>query len=194
MGLALAALAGCGKKPPVFTGIDITGTGIGTGVSTGGATLAPLRLAGSDGREHALSDFKGKYVLLFFGFTQCPDVCPTALARSVEIRRLLGPDGSQVKVVFVTIDPERDTVALLAEYMRAFDPDFVGLRGDAAQTARIAADYKITYQKVPSGDSYTMDHTAITYVLDTTGQARLALKHDETAEQCAADLRALMHP
>ena len=167
-----------------YTGIDITGSSIGP----------DFRLFYGDGKPASLLDFKGKYVLLFFGFTQCPDVCPTALSRAVETKKLLGADGDKLQVLFVTVDPERDTAALLAEYMRAFDPGFVGLRGDAAQTAKAAKDFKIFYRKVPSGSSYTMDHTAITYVFDATGKIRLAFKHDQTAQQCAADLRKLMQP
>ena len=142
----------------------------------------------------ALRDFKGKLVLLFFGFTQCPDVCPTALARAVEIKRLLGADGDKLQVVFVTVDPERDTAPLLNDYMRAFDPTFVAVRGNLDQTAKAARDFKIFYRKVPSGSSYTMDHTALTYAFDTSGKIRLAMKHAETAQQCADDLRLLLNP
>jgi len=178
--LPLAAHA----APPAYTGIDVTGSSIGP----------DFRLFYGDGKPASLQDFKGKYVLLFFGFTQCPDVCPTALSRAVEIKKLLGADGNKLQVLFVTVDPERDTAALLAEYMRAFDPGFIGLRGDAAQTAKAAKDFKIFYRKVPSGSSYTMDHTAITYVFDAAGKIRLAFKHEQTAQQCAADLRQLMQP
>ena len=112
----------------------------------------------------------------------------------MEIKRLLGADGDKIQVVFATVDPERDTGALLTEYMRAFDPAFVAVRGTLEQTAKAAADFKIFYRKVPSGSSYTMDHTALTYVFDAGGKIRLALKHEQTAQQCAADLRQLMHP
>ncbi len=172
------------QAAPAFTGIDITGSTIGP----------DYKLSYSDGKPASLRDFKGKYVLLFFGFTQCPDVCPTALARAVEIKRLLGADGDKMQVVFVTVDPERDTGPLLTEYMRAFDPTFVAVRGTLEQTAKAAADFKTFYRKVPSGSSYTMDHTALTYVFDAGGKIRLALKHEQTAQQCAADLRQLMNP
>ena len=181
---SLAALPLAANAAPAFTGIDITGSTIGP----------DYKLSYSDGKPASLRDFKGKYVLLFFGFTQCPDVCPTALARAVEIKRLLGADGDKMQVVFVTVDPERDTGPLLTEYMRAFDPTFVAVRGTLEQTAKAAADFKIFYRKVPSGSSYTMDHTALTYVFDAGGKIRLALKHEQTAQQCAADLRQLMHP
>ena len=169
---------------PAYNGIDVTGAAIGP----------DYQLFYADGKPASLRDFKGKYVMLFFGFTQCPDVCPTALSRAVEIKRLLGADGNKLQIVFATIDPERDTGALLAEYMRAFDPTFVSVRGNAAQTAKAAADFKIFYRKVPSGSSYSMDHTAITYVFDADGKIRLAFKHDQTAQQCADDLRKLMAP
>jgi len=167
-----------------FTAIDITGANIGP----------DYQLFYSDGKPASLRDFKGKYVMLFFGFTQCPDVCPTTLARATEIKRLLGADGDKLQVVFVTVDPERDTGPLLAEYMRAFDPTFVAVRGNAEQTAKAAKDFKIFYRKVPSGSSYTMDHTALTYVFDAAGKIRLAVKHEETAQQVAADVRLLMQP
>lgn len=179
----LLPLAGCDQPAPHYTAIDVTGAPFDTAFS----------LDGPGGRKYALADFRGKYVMLFFGFTQCPDVCPTALSRAVEIRRQLGKDAARVQVVFITIDPERDTPALLAEYMAAFDPGFIGLHGDMHQTAQVAANFKIYYKKVASGSSYTMDHTALTYVLDDKGQMRLAMKHQSTAEECAADLRSLMY-
>ncbi|MRX10324.1 redoxin domain-containing protein [Pseudoduganella sp. FT25W] len=183
--LALLPLAaGSAHAASGFTALDITGSAIGP----------DYQLFYGDGKPASLRDFKGKVVMLFFGFTQCPDVCPTALARSVEIKRLLGPDGDKLQVVFVTVDPERDTAPLLAEYMHAFDPTFVAVRGNLEQTAKAAKDFKIFYRKVPSGSSYTMDHTALTYVFDASGKIRLAMKHAETAQQCADDLRLLMHP
>jgi protein SCO1/2 len=187
--LFLSSLAALPLLAPVahaagFNAVDITGSAIGP----------DYRLSYTDGKPATLRDFKGKIVLLFFGFTQCPDVCPTALARAVEIKRLLGADGDKLQVVFVTVDPERDTAPLLAEYMRAFDPGFVAVRGTPAQTAKTAKDFRIFYRKVPSGSSYTMDHTALTYVFDTSGAIRLAMKHEQTAQQCADDLRLLLHP
>ena len=167
-----------------FTAIDLTGAAIGP----------DYLLSYPDGKPATLRDFRGKFVLLFFGFTQCPDVCPTALSRAVEIKRLLGADGNKLQIVFATIDPERDTGPLLREYMAAFDPTFIVVRGTAEQTARTAKDFKIMYRKVPSGASYTMDHTAITYVFDANGKIRLGLKHDQTAQQCADDLRQLINP
>lgn len=181
--VALPLVAGSARAAG-FTAIDITGANIGP----------DYQLSYSDGKPASLRDFKGKYVMLFFGFTQCPDVCPTTLARASEIKRLLGADGDKLQVVFVTVDPERDTGPLLAEYMRAFDPTFVAVRGNLEQTAKAAKDFKIFYRKVPSGSSYTMDHTALTYLFDANGKIRLAVKHEQTAQQVAADVRLLMHP
>ncbi|WP_373991948.1 SCO family protein [Duganella sp. BuS-21] len=181
---ALPLLASTAHAASGFTAIDITG-----------ASLGPdYQLSYTNGKPASLRDFKGKLVLLFFGFTQCPDVCPTALSRAVEIKRLLGEDGNKLQVVFVTVDPERDTSPLLDEYMRAFDPTFVAVRGNLEQTAKTAKDFKIFYRKVPSGSAYTMDHTALTYVFDASGKIRLAMKHEQTAQQCAADLRLLLNP
>lgn len=178
----LALLAGCKRAPLPFNGIDLTGATYGR----------DLRLQDADGRERTLADFRGRALMLFFGFTQCPDVCPTALTRALEIRQLLGADGGRLAVAFVTIDPERDTPEVLKAYVSAFDPGFVALRGDAAQTAEAAREFKVFYKKVPTGASYTMDHTAITYVFDPEGRLRLALRHEQGAQECAADLRQIL--
>jgi protein SCO1/2 len=180
--LLAAAIAGCSREAPRFNGMDITGADWGRGFS----------LQDPDGRTRTLADFRGKYVLLFFGFTHCPDVCPTALLRAKEMKRLLGADAERVQVIFVTVDPERDTGELLREYTKAFDPDFLGVRGDPDATRRTAAEFKAFYEKVPSGASYTVNHSALTYVFDAQGRLRLALQHTQTAEQYAADLRLLM--
>jgi protein SCO1/2 len=145
-----------------------------------------------DGKIRSLPEFKGKIVMLFFGFTQCPDVCPTALGRAAEVRRLLGDDAEKLQVIFVTIDPDRDTPNLLRNYMRAFDPSFIALGGDTEATAAIAKEFKIFYQKVTTGSSYTMDHTTLTYILDTQGLLRLAMKHEQTAAEFAADIKSLL--
>jgi protein SCO1/2 len=186
-GLAVAmAMAGCRNKaaPVRFHGIDASGADYGR----------QLSLRDADGNLRSLSDFKGKAVMLFFGITQCPDVCPTALARATEIRRLLGTDGNKLQVLFVTIDPERDTPAVLKAYTAAFDPSFIGLYGDQAQTAAVAKEFKIYFQKVPTGDSYTMDHTSLSYVFDPAGALRLAWRHAQSAQECAQDLRQILHP
>ena len=132
-------------------------------------------------------------MLIFFGFTQCPDICPTALSRAADVMQRLGPESDRLQVIFVTIDPERDTPALLREYTRAFHPSFVGLHGDAAVTAATAQQFKVFYNKVPTGSSYTMDHSAISYVFDPQGRLRLAVKHEQPAASLAADIGRLLN-
>lgn len=180
--VAVLVLAGCGGDAPKFQGVDLTGAGWGRDFS----------LQDPEGRTRMLADFRGKYVLLFFGFTHCPDVCPTALTRAKEMRKLLGADAAKVQVIFVTVDPERDTAALMREYTAAFDPSFLGLRTDAEGTKRTAAEFKVFYEKVPTGSSYTVNHSAMTYVFDDKGRLRLGLKHTQGADEFAADLRTLM--
>ncbi len=182
---ALLALAGCQKQTPqTFHGIDISGATYG----------ADFRLSDPEGRERTLADFKGKAVLIFFGFTQCPDVCPTALVRAAEVKRLLGADGERLQVLFVTVDPERDTPEVLKAYTAAFDPSFIGLHADLQRTAETAKDFKVFYKKVPTGASYTMDHSALSYVYDPAGRLRLVLRHNQTAQDYADDLRQILHP
>lgn len=180
--LALYALAGCEADKPGFRSLEVSGADWGK----------DFHLNDPEGRERSLADFRGKVVLIFFGFTQCPDVCPTALTRAVEVKRILGDEGRRLQVIFVTIDPERDTPDVLRAYMQAFDPAFLGLSGDLAQTQATASDFKIFYQKVPTGSSYTMDHTALSYAFDPAGRLRLAIKHAEPATSVAADLKLLM--
>ncbi len=187
---ALSLLAACdrvvgsgdAKTVASFRGLDLTGVSYGR----------DFRLPDVNGQERALADWRGKLVLLYFGFVQCPDVCPTALTRAVETRRLLGARGDQLQVIFVTVDPERDTPELLREYMAAFDPSFVALRGDAERLKQTAAEFKVYYQKVPTGSTYTMDHTALSYVFDAQGRLRLALKHEQTAQDYAHDIGLLI--
>ena len=180
--MLVALLSGCGKSSPTFAGIDLTGAEFGRDFS----------LTDHDGKPRTLADFRGKYVMIFFGYTHCPDVCPTALARAVAVRKLLGADAERLQVIFVTVDPERDTAALLKGYTTAFDPGFLGLRGDAEQTRAVAKEFRVVYEKVPTGSSYAMDHTAITYIIDAQGRIRLAMRHAQTAEEYAADLKTLM--
>lgn len=179
-----AVLAAC--QPPTapvpFKGIDITGAAYGR----------DFHLPDADGAMRSLGEFKGKVVLVFFGFAQCPDVCPTALGRAIQVRKLLGADGDKVQVVFITVDPERDTPEVLREYMKAYDPSFIALRGNAEQLAATAKEFKVFFQRVPTKSSYTMDHTALTYAFDPTGRLRLALKHEQSAQEIASDLRNLL--
>jgi protein SCO1/2 len=161
---------------------------------TGAEYARVLQLADQDGRVRTLADFKGKVVVVFFGFTQCPDVCPTTLAELAQIKRALGPDGERLQGVFVTVDPERDTPDLLKAYVTTFDPSFVGLRGDEAQTAATAKEFKVYFAKVPgkSPGSYSIDHTAGSYVFDPQGRVRLFVRHGTGAEALTADLRKLL--
>jgi protein SCO1/2 len=177
---AASLLAGCEK--PVFESLDITGATYGQGFS----------LLDTEGGTRTLADYKGRVVLMFFGFTQCPDICPTALSRAAELMALLGRDAARVQVVFVTVDPERDLPVVLREYTRAFHPSFIGLHASLEVTAATAKDFKVFYKKVPTGGSYTMDHTAITYAFDPQGRLRLAIRHEQTAASVAADVRLLL--
>lgn len=182
---AALALAACSPPPTTtFHGTDITGAEYGKA----------LALTDHNGRPRTLVDFRGKVVAMFFGYTQCPDVCPTTLAAMGEAMRQLGPDAERVQVLFVTVDPERDTQALLANYVPAFDPRFLGLYGTPEQTAAVAKDFRVFYQKSgdTSGPNYTVDHSAGTYLLDTEGRPRVYLRHGETPENIAADIRALL--
>ena len=182
--MSALALAACGQhwSGDRFFGSDVTGSSFGR----------DFQLLDPDGHERSLADFRGKVVVMFFGYTQCPDVCPTALARAAAVRRALGADGDKVQVIFVTIDPERDTADLMRQYTQAFDPSFLGLRGDAARTQQVASEFRVFYQKVATGSSYTMDHSAFSYVFDAEGRLRLVWQPDQAVEQCASDLRALM--
>ncbi|HLS54729.1 MAG TPA: SCO family protein [Zeimonas sp.] len=182
VGLSLA-LAGCDSKP-AFRNTDVTGADF----------ASDFALTGHDGKPRTLADFRGKVVVIFFGYTQCPDVCPTTLSELAEVMQKLGPDADRVQVLFVSVDPERDTQELLSQYVPAFDKRFLGLYGDAEATARTAKIFKVFYQKVPgkTASTYTVDHTAGSYVYDTHGKLRLFLKHGAGAEPIAEDLRQLL--
>ena len=179
-------IAGCNRTgdaaAPGFRGIDLTGAPYGRN----------FRLTDADGRERTLADYKGKAVLMYFGFVQCPDVCPTALIRAAKVKQLLGADGDKLQVIFITIDPERDTPEVIKAYTAAFDPSFIGLYGDAKRTRETADEFKVYYKQVPTGSSYTMDHSALSYAFDPQGRLRLALRHEQTAEDYAHDLRQLL--
>jgi protein SCO1/2 len=179
---AVALLAGGCDSGPKFKSTDISGAPYGKA----------LELADAQGRARHLEDFRGKAVVLFFGFTRCPDVCPTTLAEIAAALKTLGPDAERVQVLFVTLDPERDTGKALADYVGAFDPRFVALRGDEAATQRVAKDFKIFYEKRKQGESYTIDHSAQAYVLDPQGRLRLLVRHDRIGQDLAPDLRTLL--
>lgn len=168
-----------------FNSTDVTGAPYGK----------ELALTDHHGQARTLADFKGKAVMIFFGYTQCPDVCPTTMVEMAQIMKELGPDADRVQVLFVTVDPQRDTQALLAQYVPAFDPRFLGLFGDEEATQKVAREFKVFYQKVPNKnnpDSYTMDHTAGTYVLDPQGNLRLFIKHGQDTASIVSDLRTLL--
>jgi protein SCO1/2 len=180
---ATLAVAACSAPDrPQFKSTDITGADY----------AKDFRLTDHAGQPRRLADFQGKVVTVFFGYTQCPDVCPTSLATMAEVLRLLGPEGDKVQVLFVTVDPERDTPELLAQDVPAFNPGFLGLYGDAAATAAVARDFKVFYKKQGEGPNYTVDHSAGTYVYDPAGRLRLYVKHGESPALIAADLRALL--
>jgi protein SCO1 len=184
LGLAFSlTLAGC-SEPPAFKSTDITGSDWGKDFS----------LTDHHGQPRRLADFKGKAVVLFFGFTQCPDVCPTTLSAMHETMKLLGADAERVQVLFVSLDPERDTPELLAQYVPQFNPSFLGLRTDAEGTAAIAREFKVFYARQPgkTPDSYTIDHSTGSFAFDPQGRLRLLLRHGETPANIAADLKLLL--
>lgn len=179
--LLITMLGGC--QPSPFQHSDISKAGY----------EGKLSLTDHHGQRRTLADFRGKVVALFFGYTQCPDVCPTSLATMSTVMSLLGEARDQVQVLFVSVDPERDTPELLAEYMPAFDAGFIGLYGNAEETARAAQAFRVIYQK--SGDlqgHYTVDHSAGTFLIDPQGQLRLYVRYGASAESIAADIRALL--
>ena len=182
----LALLAGCSSGPdaPTFKASDVTGTSYGR----------DFALSDHHGKPRTLADFRGKVVVLFFGYTQCPDVCPTTLAELAEVMRQLGPDAARVQVLFATIDPERDTAELLAQYVPAFNPTFLGLRGDDDATARTAKEFRVFYQKQPgrTPDTYTMDHSAGTFVFDPQGRLRVYVSYGQGPEVFVHDIRELL--
>ncbi|MEO1766990.1 SCO family protein [Thiobacter aerophilum] len=177
-------LVGCGQQPPAFQGTDITGADWGR----------DFRLTDHTGKVRTLADFRGKVVVMFFGYTHCPDVCPTTLGEMAQVMKRLGPDAQRVQVLFVTLDPARDTPTLLAQYVPAFYPTFLGLYGDEATTRKIAADFKVFYQKQAGSDpdQYTLDHGANTYVFDPQGRLRLLFGFGAGAEPMVHDIKLLL--
>ncbi|WP_181321774.1 SCO family protein [Trinickia symbiotica] len=178
-------LAGCGNDAPAFQNLDITGN------TQFGSNFA---LPDTSGKMRTLADFKGKAVVLFFGYTHCPDVCPTTMAELSQALQQLGTNAARVQVLFVTIDPARDTPNVLSQYVSAFNPTFIGLRPDGAELAKVAKDFRVYYAKVPgkSPDSYTMDHTAASYVFDPSGKLRLFARDGQGAQSWVHDLKLLL--
>lgn len=181
-----STLSGCDKlsAEKKFHSADISEADFGTDFS----------LIDHSGKARTLADFRGKAVVMFFGYTHCPDVCPTTLSDVAQAFNLLGKDANRVQVLFVTVDPERDTQALLADYVPAFNPAFLGLYGDAAATLKVARDFRIFYQKNQGKNSqhYNIDHTAGSFVFDPTGKLRLFMSYGVKAESIAHDLQSLL--
>lgn len=167
-----------------FKNTDITGLEYANGFT----------LTDHTGKTRSLADFKGKAVFIFFGYANCPDVCPTTMAEMASVMKSLGPKAEQVQVLFVSVDPERDTADLLSKYVPAFDPRFLGLTGDKAAIDKVAKDFKLFYQKVPNkdGEGYTVDHTAGSYVFDPDGRLRLFVRHGQGPDPIAHDLKLLL--
>ena len=183
--LLTALLAGCGRsgESPQFALVDVTGAGFGK----------ELALKDHNGKPRTLADFRGKVVTVFFGLTHCPDACPTTLAEMSQIMRELGADAEKVQVLFVTVDPERDTPEVLQQYVPAFHPSFLGLVGDAEATARTAKEFKVFYQKQPvKTGGYSVDHSAGTYIFDREGRLRLFAPYGRGAGPILHDIRILL--
>lgn len=187
LSLGTLGLAACSDKaaaPAAFAGIDITGADYAKGFS----------LTDHNGKLRTLADFKGKVVVVFFGFTQCPDVCPTSMSELAEAKRLLGPDGERLQGIFISIDPERDTPEIMQQYMANFDPTFLALYAAPDALPEVAKSYKIYYKKVngPTPTSYSMDHSAGSYVYDPQGRIRLYNRYGSGAPALAADVKKLL--
>jgi len=180
-----AFLTACQPDRPKFHGIDITGVDY----------ARDLRVRDFNGQPRTLADFRGKVVVIFFGYTQCPDVCPTTMGEMLRVKQLLGADGDKLQVLFLSLDPERDTPEVLKAYMGSFDPSFLGLyAGSADELAALAKDFKVFYKKVEGSTpgSYTMDHTASSYIYDPQGRLRLVSRYGTRPEDVAADVRQLL--
>jgi protein SCO1/2 len=183
-GLLVALLCACAPEGPKFRSTDVTGADFGR----------VLALTGHDGKPHSLEEFRGKAVVLFFGYTHCPDICPTTLADAAAALKKLGADAARVQVLFVTVDPERDTAQVLAQYVPAFDPSFLGLYGDAEATQRAAKEFRMFYAKNTGSmpGAYTVDHSAQTFVFDPQGRLRLLVRPERISQDLAADLQTLL--
>ena len=177
-------LGACTDSKLQFSSIDLTGADY----------AKDFQLSDHNGRPRSLKDFQGKVVVLFFGYTQCPDVCPTTMTELAQVKKLLGPDGDKLQVLFVTVDPERDTPSVLKGYMANFDPTFVALRGTPEQLAAMAKDFKVYYKKVDgkTATSYSMDHSAASYVYDPQGRLRLYTRYGSGPQGLASDILLLL--
>lgn len=177
-------LSACGETKQNFNAVDITGADYAKGFS----------LKDADGKVRTLADFKGKVVVLFFGYAQCPDVCPTTMTEMAQVKQQLGKDGDKLQVLFLTVDPARDTPEVLKAYMGAFDPSFVALIPTPEELAAVAKDFKVYYKKVDGKTltSYSMDHSAASYVYDTQGRLRLYARYGAGVPTMVADVKALL--
>ncbi|MEO7160704.1 MAG: SCO family protein [Polaromonas sp.] len=184
LSMTAGLLMGCSPDKPQFKSIDLTGADYAQGFS----------LTDHNGQLRTLKDFAGKVVVVFFGFTQCPDVCPSALAELAQVKQLLGTNADKLQAIFITLDPERDTPELLKAYMANFDPGFLALRPTPEQLPQVGRDFKIYYKKVEgkTPGSYTMDHSAGSYVFDTKGRIRLYNRYGAGADVLASDIQLLL--
>ena len=190
LGLCASIVLGCGDKSSgaaakaSFRSIDITGA----------EYARKLELPDAEGKPRNLGEFKGKVVVVFFGYTQCPDVCPTTMAELSQVKRSLGADGERLQGIFVTVDPERDTGVVLKAYADNFNAGFIGLRGNAEQTQQAAREFKVFFAKVPgkTESTYTIDHTAGSYIFDPQGRIRLFSRHGAGPKALEDDIRALL--
>ena len=177
-------LSACTEAKPEFKAVDVTGADY----------AKDFQLTDHNGQARSMKDFAGKVVVLFFGYTQCPDVCPTTMAELAEVKKTLGADGERVQALFVTVDPERDTPEVLKAYMANFDPSFVALSGTPEQLAAVAKDYKAYFKKAEgkTPTSYTMDHSAASYIYDTKGNLRLYSRYGSGVPALVSDIQALL--
>ena len=185
LALGIGILGACTESKPQFRGVDITGADY----------ARDFRLADHNGQLRSIQDFKGKAVIVFFGYTQCPDVCPTTMTEMLQVKQLLGADGDKLQVLFLSLDPERDTPEVLKAYMANFDPSFLGLyAGSPDELAALAKDFKVFYKKVEGSTpgSYTMDHTASSYLYDPQGRLRLFSRYGTPVEALTDDVRLLL--
>jgi protein SCO1/2 len=183
---AAGIMSACSENKPKFSAIDITGADY----------ARDFALTDHNGQPRSIKDFAGKIVVMFFGYTQCPDVCPTSMAELAEVKKLLGQDGERLQGLFVSVDPERDTPEMLKEYMANFDPTFLALYTTPDKLAALAKDFKVYFKKVDGSTptSYTLDHSAGSYVYDTQGKLRLYSRYGSGAPALAADIKLLLQP
>jgi protein SCO1 len=181
--LLTGLLTGCGQKPS-FNGVDLTGA----------AYARDFQLRDPDGKPRSLADLKGKVLVVFFGFTQCPDVCPSTMGELKAVKEAMGPAGREVVPVFITLDPERDTPEVLKAYGASFGPDFLMLRGSAEQTSAVANEFKVFYARVPGkvAGAYSLDHSAASFLFDKHGKVRVYVRPSTSPAELQADLQTLV--